>query len=85
MHLTPAGYKKLGEKLADITVADPQPKKRERDTPQPDSKSQRPRLDNPHRQAGISKSDTLATRWDRSRSQSLPNTGPGNQPGRMKR
>ena len=46
MHLTPAGYEKLGEKLADITVADSEPKKREQDTPQPDSKFQRPRLDN---------------------------------------
>ena len=85
VHLTPAGYDKLGEKLADMVVADPQPKKRERDTPQPDSKSQRPRLDDSHRQAGISKSDTLATRWDRARSQSLPNSGSGNQTGKMKR
>ena len=42
VHLTPAGYEKLGEKLAEITVADPQLKKRERDSPQPDTKSQHP-------------------------------------------
>ena len=85
VHLTPAGYDKLGEKMADITVADSEPKKRERDTPQPESKSQRPRLDNHLRQAGISKSDTLATRWDRPRPQSLPNISSGNQAGKMKR
>ena len=91
VHLTPLGYEKLGERLSELATANKQIKKREREDSQPDSHPQRPSLDNPPRQAGISKSDTLATRWDRtSIQQSHHNSGnqyssAGNQTGKIKR
>ena len=64
VHLTLLGYEKLGERLSELATANKQ-KKREREDCQQDQQPQRTRLDNPHRQAGISNSDTFATRWDK--------------------
>ena len=59
VHLAPHGYEKLAEKLVDKLEKD-QTKKRGR----ADSDAERPKLDTADRKAGISKSDTVAHRWE---------------------
>ena len=64
VQLTPKGYEKLAEKLAD-RVAATQPKKRERSDSEPSNPRQKARMVTNRRLVGISSSDTVAKRWEK--------------------
>ena len=65
VHLTPKGYEMLAEKLADRVAAN-QPKKRERSDSEPGNTRQKAGMDTNRRLAGISSSDYVAKRWEKS-------------------
>ena len=65
VHLTPKGYEKMAEKLADRVAAN-QPKKRERSDSEPGNPRQKARMDTNRRLAGISRSDNVTKRWEKS-------------------
>ena len=87
VHLTPLGYEKLGEQLSDKVAANKQ-KKHLREDSQSEPLHQRPRLNSGTRLPGVSKSDTLYSRWEKSDGQGGHNSShldrhsrAGGQPG----
>ena len=65
VHLTPAGYEKLAEKLVEKATTN-QTVKRPRTDSSRDLRKQRPRGDGTTKKAGISMSDTVTARWEMS-------------------
>ena len=66
VHLTPLGYAKLGEQLSEMVASDNR-KKRGREEGQAGllQQHQKPRTDSSSRLAGLSRSDTFASRWEK--------------------
>ena len=69
VHLAPRGYEKLAEKLVGKLEAE-RSKKRSREDCEAGKQRQKPRLDHSDRKTGISRSDTVAERWEGSSGQS---------------